>query len=258
MRPTALITGASSGIGMEFAGILAREGYDLFLVARTEERLAQVREALVGVYDVTVTYLALDLGSPGAPEALVEALATQGITVDLLVNNAGIGLYGHFIDESIMRLRSLMRLNMIAPTILARLVGASMADRGRGRILNVGSVASFMPGPWMAAYYASKAYLLSLSEALATELGPMGIQVTVLCPGPTGTSFFREAQMEGSGLVRGRTLASSKSVAEYGYRALLRGRRVAVPGLWNKMAVFALRFLPRSLVTRFVQRLQAP
>jgi len=258
MRETALITGASSGIGMELAGIFAREGYDLVLVARDEERLAGVRDALIKAYGNEVLVLPLDLAVPGAGEALVDALRDQEMQVDVLVNNAGIGIYGSFLDEDAEKLRLMMRVNEVVPTMLARLIGAQMADRGRGRILNVASLAGFFPGPGMSAYYATKAHLLSLSEALATELAPRGITVTALCPGATATGFVDKANMERSRLVRGRKLASAKQVAEYGYHALKKGKRVAIPGFRNRALVFATRFLPRPWVTRLVARQQAP
>lgn len=258
MARTALITGASSGIGMEFAGIFAREGYDLVLVARDAEKLAKVREALVAAYNTTITFLPLDLAAAGAPEALVQALLEQGQEIDVLVNNAGIGDYGKFLESDPRRLRDMLRMNVVVPTMLARLLGAGMVERGYGAILNVASVAAFVPGPWMAAYYATKAHLLSLSEALATEFKGTGVTVTALCPGPTATDFVENSHMNASKLVQGKRLASAKYVAEYGYRAMKKGKRIALPGLRNKALVFASRILPKSVVSRFVEKVQAP
>lgn len=258
MNETALITGASSGIGMELAGIFARNGYNLVLVARDVDRLGAVRDALTAAYGKVVTVLPVDLSASGAPEALVEALREQGVIVDVFVNNAGVGQYGNFVDSDAEKLRAMLRLNVVVPTMLARLIGAGMADRGRGKILNVASVAGFMPGPWMAAYYATKAHLLSLSEALAVELAPHGVSVTALCPGPTASRFAEESRMDRSKLVAGRKLVTAKKVAEHGYRALMRGKRVAVPGLRNKLLTFGVRLLPRRVVANLVAKVQAP
>ena len=258
MAETALITGASSGIGMELAGVLAREGYDLVIVGRDTERLAKVREALVGAYGVAITSLPLDLAASGAPEALFDALKAQDVTVDVLVNNAGVGDFGRFVESEVGRIRAMIRTNVTVPTVLSRLIGAGMADRGKGKILNVASVAGFVPGPWMAAYFATKAHVLSLSEALAVELKGKGVTVTALCPGPTQTRFIERAGQERSRLIKGKRLASAKDVAEFGYKAMRKGKRVAVHGLRNKATVLGIRLLPRGLVARLVERAQAP
>lgn len=258
MARTALVTGASTGIGMEFAGVFAREGYDLFLVGRGGERLAQVRDALAGAYGIAATYLEMDLSVVGAPEALVEALDAQGVTIDVLVNNAGVGVWGKFLDNDVERLRGMLRINVLVPTLLARLLGARMAERGQGAILNVASVSGFLPGPWMAAYHASKAYVVSFSEALATELRGSGVMVTALCPGPVMTDFMEESGMIKSRIARGKKLASAKSIAEYGYRAMKKGKRVAVPGLKAKAAVFLRRFLPERTQAWVMERLLQP
>lgn len=255
---TALITGASSGIGMELAGVFAREGFDLFLVARDGERLAKVCDALKVAYGIQAHYLEQDLSVVGAPEALVEALDAQGMVIDALVNNAGVGIYGKLIENDTERLRAMLRINILVPTFLCRLLGARMAERGGGRILNVASAAAFMPGPWMAGYYASKAYLLSFSEALASELQGTGVTVTALCPGPIATAFMDVSGMAASKLVAGKKLPASQAVAEYGYRAMRRGKRVAVYGFRNKLYVFLMRLLPRGLVARLVRRAQEP
>ncbi len=258
MAKTALITGASTGIGMEFAGIFAREGYDLVLVARNAEKLNKVADALSAAYRTAITVLPLDLAANGAPEALVEALSAQNVTVDVLVNNAGMGDYGQFIDEEVGKLRAMLRLNVVVPTVLARLIGAGMAERGSGAILNVASIAAFMPGPWMSAYFATKAHVLSLSEGLAYELAPQNVKVTALCPGATKTPFFESAGALRSKLVAGKRLPTAKQVAEYGYRSLMRGKRVAVYGFVNKLLVFSIRFMPRNLIARLVANTQAP
>lgn len=258
MARTALITGASTGIGMELAGVFAREGYDLVLVSRDADRLAKVRQALVDAYGIAITYLPLDLAAPAAPEALAQALSDQGQEIDVLVNNAGFGEFGRFADMDVSRLRAMLRVNVVAPTILARLLGARMIDRGHGRILNVASTAAFLPGPWMAAYFSTKAQVLSLSEALAEEFSGTGVTVTALCPGPTATPFVQRAHQERSGIIKGQRLADPRRVAEYGYRAMQAGKRVAIFGLRNKLMAFALRFIPRRLAVWGAERVMRP
>lgn len=258
MRQVALVTGASRGIGMEFAGIFAREGYDVVLVARDADRLGAVAGALRGAYGTAATVLPLDLTAPGAPEALVGALRSQGIEVDVLVSNAGIGAYGSFAQSDVEQLRSMLRLNVVVPTVLARLLLPAMLERGRGGIINVASVASFVPGPGMAAYYATKAHLLSLSQGLSEEVRGTGVRVTALCPGPTATEFFTRAGASGSRLVRSGGLASAQAVAEQGFAAWRQGRGLVVAGWRNRLAVFASRFLPRAFLARTVARVQAP
>lgn len=249
MDQTVLITGASTGIGMELAGVFAKAGYNLVLVARDSDRLNAIRDALSEAYGKNVLVLPLDLAVPGAPEALVDALRDQDVTVDVLVNNAGIGDYGRFVDADAERLRLMTRVNVMVPTMLSRLLGAQMADRGRGKILNVASVAGFMPGPLMAAYYATKAHMLSLSEALAEELQGNGVTVTALCPGPTKTGFFGKAGGP-AGAGNKRAAADPRKVAEYGFAAMNAGKRVAIFGFEEKLKVFLDRFLPRQVVAR--------
>jgi short-subunit dehydrogenase len=252
MAKTALITGASSGIGMEFAGIFAREGYDLVLVARDAEKLAKVREALVSAYGTVITFLPLDLASAGAPEALAKALADQSQEIDVLVNNAGTGEFGRFLDSDSARLRAILRLNVVVPTMLARLLGAGMADRGQGAILNVASAAAVLPGPLMVAFHATKAHVLTLSKGLAQELRGTGVTVTALCPGPTATGFMQQSGILESKLVQAKNLASAKEVAEYGYRAMKAGKVVAIPGFKNRVLVFLRHLLPDALLGRFM------
>jgi uncharacterized protein len=247
---TVLITGASSGIGMECAGIFARQGYNLVLVARDSMRLQAVAEALMNAYGKNITVLPLDLSEPGAPEVLAETLRAEGIAIDILVNNAGIGQYGSLVDASTQTLRALMRTNVVAPTMLMRHIGAGMAERGKGKILNVASLAGFLPGPGMGAYYASKAYLLSLSEAAHHELKSQGVQVTTLCPGMTTSQFHVRA-----GKPRKGSMASAQSVAWAGYRGLMRGKRLVVPGIRNKLTVVALRLTPRSWALKIAARI---
>jgi short-subunit dehydrogenase len=244
---TALVTGASGGIGLEIARVLAGE-HDLVLVARSADRLHDVAAELGGA-----RVLALDLADPGA----VARVVAEVPQVDVLVNNAGLGDFSPFAAASPAKLDALIALNIGALTSLTRAYLPGMLDRKQGRILNVASTASFQPGPLMAVYYATKAYVLSLSEALAEETRGTGVTVTALCPGPTASGFQAGAAMEGSRLVQGRKLPTAASVASYGVAAMRKGDVVAVPGLMNKLLASSIRLTPRPIVRRLVHRMQS-
>jgi short-subunit dehydrogenase len=244
---TALVTGASGGIGLEIARVLAGE-HDLVLVARSAERLAAVGAELGGA-----RVFAADLADPDS----VARLVSEVPEVDVLVNNAGVGDFAPFATADPEKLDALIALNIGALTRLSRAYLPGMLARKQGRILNVASTAAFQPGPLMAVYYATKAYVLSLSEALAEETRGSGVTVTALCPGPTESGFQAGAAMEGSRLVRGRKLPTAASVAEFGVAAMRRGDAVAVPGLMNKVFASSIRLTPRPIVRRVVHRLQS-
>ena len=244
---TALVTGASGGIGLEIARVLAGE-HDLVLVARSADRLNDVAAELGGA-----RVLALDLADPAAVARVVDEVPE----VDVLVNNAGFGDFAPFAEADPAKLDTLIALNVAALTRLTRAYLPGMLDRKHGRILNVASTASFQPGPLMAVYYATKAYVLSLSEALAEETRGSGVTVTALCPGPTASGFQAGAEMEESRLVRGRTLPTAAAVAAYGVAAMRKGDVVAVPGVMNKMLATSIRLTPRPLVRRLVHRMQS-
>lgn len=244
---TALVTGASGGIGLEIARALAVD-HDLVLVARSGERLREVAAELRNA-----KVLALDLAVPGSVARIVDEVPE----VEVLVNNAGVGDFAPFAEADPAKLDALIALNIGALTGLTRAYLPGMLRRGHGRILNVASTASFQPGPLMAVYYASKAYVLSLSEALAEETRGSGVTVTALCPGPTASGFQAGASMEGSRLVRGRKLPTAASVAAYGVAAMRKGEAVAVPGVMNKMLAASVRFTPRPIIRRIVHRMQA-
>jgi short-subunit dehydrogenase len=254
-RPIALVTGASAGIGKELARRFARGGHDLVLTARRTDELRALADELRTAGGAAHVFPA-DLSDPTAPRALHDAVEAAGLTVDVLVNNAGFGVYGPFANAEPDRLLAMLRVNVLALTELTRLFIPGMVARGRGRVLNVASTAAFQPGPLMAGYYASKAYVLSLSEALAHELRGTGVTVTCLCPGPTRTEFASAAAMHGSKLFDSPNVADAAPVAEVGYRATMRGRRVAIPGALNRLGAFGTRFAPRSLLMRIVERIQ--
>lgn len=249
---TAIITGASSGIGAELARVMAAHGHDLVLTARRADALRDLERRLVARHQVSCEIVAADLAEPGAAKRVAEAAPEA----DYLVNNAGFGTYGEFAKTDLRADLDMIRVNVSALTELTKLLLPGMIERGAGRILNVASTAAFFSGPLMAAYYATKAYVLHFSEALAVELKGKGVTVTALCPGPTASDFQDRAGMGASGLVRGRTLATAASVAEAGYRAMMRGRRVAVPGLGNRLLILAARFLPRGWTTSIVGSIQ--
>lgn len=248
-RKTALVTGASSGIGAELARVHAEHGGDLIVVARRREKLEALKAELEAAHGVTVHVLPKDLARPEAPQEIHDEVRTLGVTVDYLVNNAGFGYRGFFHKQDWATNEAMIKLNILALAALTRLFLPDMVARHSGRILNLGSMAGFMPGPLNAVYYASKAFVISFSEAIANELRHTGVTVTVLCPGPTESEFTRTAQMSDVNLTR--TLASARRVAEAGYEAMLQGKTLLVPGLANKITIHGLlRLSPRRLSTR--------
>jgi short-subunit dehydrogenase len=253
---TVLITGASGGIGAELAREYARHGHALVLVARSTGALEALAEELRSTHSVEVRTVVLDLAAPSAADRLVAELDAAEVQVDVLVNNAGFALYGPFAGTDWGKESEMLQLNVATVTALTKKLLPGMLARRRGRILNVASTAGFLPGPLMAVYYATKAYVLSFSEALAEELSGTGITVTALCPGPTRTGFQARASMEASRLVNGKTLPDAAAVARAGYEGAERGAAVVIPGLQNRFQVSLVRFLPRSMVSRIVHRAQ--
>lgn len=252
---TALVTGASSGIGGELASVLAGEGCNVVLVARDQGKLTQRAHGLRTQHGVKATVIARDLGVPSAPTEIAEQLRRGAITVDVLVNNAGFGRHGAFAESDLSGQLQMIQVNAAALTHLTRLLLPGMIERRHGRILNVASTAAFQPGPLMAVYYATKAYVLSFSEALANELQGTGVTVTALCPGPTTTGFQERAGVGHTKLMRGR-IADARSVALAGYDGMMRGRAVVIPGFRNRLLAVAVRLLPRAVVTSVVRRIQ--
>jgi short-subunit dehydrogenase len=244
-RGTALITGASAGIGLELAKLFAADGYDLVLVARRAEALEQLAASLRASNGIAVRTWPADLGDPGAPRQLQERAAAEGVAVDILVNNAGFGAVGPFHALSPDRQLGIIDVNMRALTELTHCFLPAMRERRRGRILNVGSIVGFLPGPYMAVYYASKAYVVSFSEALAEELAGSGVTVTCLCPGYTATEFQQVAGLEKTGILAHLRPMPAETAARSGYRGLMSGRRLVIPGWGNRLSVFGLRFSPR-------------
>lgn len=250
-----LVTGASSGIGEELARLFAADGSDLVLVARSEDRLRVLAAELEKTHGIGARVEPVDLGEPKQLAALCERLAAVGIAVDVLVNNAGFGARGAVAELDPGRQLEMVRLNVEALTVLTRWMLPGMLERRRGGILNVASTAAFQPGPFMAVYYATKAYVQSFTEALAEELRGTGVTVTSLAPGPTHTSFQKEAEIEDTLLSKLGPMTAAR-VARAGHRAFRKGKVVVVPGLKNRLLAFSTRFTPRWLLRRLIRRLQ--
>ena len=254
---TTLITGASSGLGEEFARLAAADNSNVVLVARSVDKLNALGIELERDYGVKATVLAEDLSEVEAADVIVDALAARRIEIDALINNAGFGTFGPFIETPIEDERRLIAVNITALTMLTKRLIRGMVARRRGRILNVASTAAFLPGPLMTVYYASKAYVLSLSEALAVELEGTGVTVTCFCPGPTRTAFQARAGMEQSGLLKALKVMDATAVAREGYAGMKEGRTLVIPGVLNKLTAQLVRVSPRRLVPKVVRAMQA-
>jgi uncharacterized protein len=254
-QETVLITGASSGIGLELAKLFAADKNNLVLVARNSQRLEQLAETICREYDVEVLVLPKDLTDPTAPQEIFDQLADKGILVDVLVNNAGFGSVGSVLDLPLNRQLDMVQVNIAALMHLTRLFLPGMTERRRGGILNVGSTAGFQPGPYMAVYYATKAFVLSFTEALAEELVGQDVHVTCLAPGPTETRFGADSGMDRSVIFKAGTM-DARTVAQMGYRGFRRKTVVVISGLRNQLFAFSVRFAPRALVRKLVKHLQ--
>lgn len=256
MRKTALITGASGGLGYEFAKIFASEGYHLVLVARSEGKLYIMKEKLEKAYGINVYVCAQDLSKQNASMRVWEYVQEKKIAVDVLINDAGFGDFGKFANSDWEKQYDMLQVNITALTQLTHLFLKPMIERRQGKILNLASIAAFMPGPKMSVYYASKAYVLSFTEALSVELKGTGVSVTALCPGPTNTGFAKNAELGKSRLFKSFEKTTARSIAEYGYETLMTKQVVAVPSRKNKLTLLAVRLLPRSIVRRIVYLVQ--
>ncbi len=248
-RSNVLITGASSGIGADLARVFAREGHDLVLAARSRDRLDELARELRDGHGAAVRVLPTDLSVPGAAGTLHERVAREGLEVDVLVNDAGFGMRGRFVELDPARQLDMIQVNLVALTELTRLFAADMVRRGAGRILNVASTAAFQPGPLMTVYCATKAYVLSFSEALAEELRGSGVTVTCLAPGATETGFGEIAGVSATRLFRSGTM-SSAAVAETAYVATRKGVALTVPGCRNRFLSASVRLLPIPMAAR--------
>ena len=246
-----LITGASSGIGKALAAEFAKNNYNIIAVAQDPQKLASLKSEMESSYNVVVTTIEKDLAADNAAKELYQEVKEKGLAVDILVNDAGVGERGYFTDNSFGKYSEIIHLNIVALTQLTHLYLKEMIFKNDGRILQLGSIAGFQPGPLMAVYHASKAYVVSLSEALATELNDMGSDVTItcLCPGPTDTNFFSGAHAENTKVYQNKeaTMQSPEEVAAGAYNALMNGERVYIPGAMNKVMTFMRRVIPKSM-----------
>ncbi|HEX2911564.1 MAG TPA: SDR family oxidoreductase [Chloroflexia bacterium] len=255
---TALVTGASGGIGLELARLLAKDGYNLVLVARNEKALQEQAAEYRSRYGIEARVIVKDLTDPKAPEEIFDELESAGVKLEVLINNAGYATYGKFAELNTKGEMDMLQVNVNALTHLTRLFLPGMLERHSGKIMNLGSTASFQPGPLMAVYYASKAYVLSFSEAIANEVQGTGVTVTALCPGPTRTGFQERASLEESRLLNNRQIKimDGATVARIGYEAMQKGKTVVIPGTVNAIMAQAPRFSPRKLTTRIVRNMQ--
>ncbi|MFP4090820.1 MAG: SDR family NAD(P)-dependent oxidoreductase [Cyclobacteriaceae bacterium] len=256
MKNIALITGASGGIGAALATEHAKRGGDLILVARSANKLQERQASLKKQYQVKVKVIALDLSKTEAAQELYEQVQAANLQVNFLINNAGFGDYGLFQETDWQKEAQMIDLNMKSLTHLTKLFLPDMVRRKKGYIMNVASTAAFQPGPLMAVYFATKHYVLAFSEAIANEVKESGVRVTALCPGPTASGFQEAASMENSRLVSNKKLPASAEVAAYGYRAMLKGKPVAIHGTMNGLMARGVGFLPRQMVVNMVRRLQ--
>ena len=256
MSKAALITGASNGIGFEMAKIFAVKDINLVLVARRKDKLDELKRELEAKHKVWVYTIGKDLALPGATKEIFDEVKANSLSIDYLVNNAGFGDFGPFAESDWNKQEQMINLNITTLAHFTRLFLPDMICRGGGKILNVASTASFQPGPMMSVYYATKAFVLSFSEAVNDEVRKNGITITALCPGPTKSGFQGAAAMEGSKLLERIDLATSKEVAEYGYKAMMKGRAVAIHGFKNSIMANSVRFAPRALVVKVTRKIQ--
>lgn len=252
---TALITGASSGIGLEFAKIFAANNCNLVLVARNESAMNDLSAELTEKFKIKVKVIVKDLSDKNASKEIFAELENEKIEIEYLVNNAGFGGYGNFHDTEWKKEEEMIRVNVTTLAELSKLFVKGMVKRNSGRILNVASTAAFQPGPLMSVYYATKAFVLSLSEAMAYELKDTNVTVTCLCPGPTKSNFHIVANIKASKLAKGIN-ATSYDVALYGYKAMMKGKRIAIEGFMNKLLAFVVRFMPKKMILSTVYKIQ--
>lgn len=256
MNNIALITGASSGIGLELARIHASKKGDLILVARSTTRLESLKAELQENFEVEVITIPKDLSIPGASEEIYEEVNESGLKVDCLINNAGFGDYGYFHETDLEKTEMMINVNMLTLTLLTRLFGGDMVTRRSGRIMNLSSTAAFQPGPLMSVYYATKHYVQAFSEGLHEEWKDFGVTVTALCPGPTESGFQAVADNQDSKLVKGKKLPTAAEVAEFGYDAMLKGKISAVHGTLNAFMAGSVKFVPKKILLNAVRKMQ--
>ncbi len=254
MKSFALITGASSGIGLELAKLCAQDGFNLLLISRNGKNLTNLAKELENLYAVEVICQLLDLTKSDAAYQIFNLVDNRKLNIDILINNAGFGYSKLFLESNIKEQEQMMQLNIMTLTLITRLIGAEMLKKRQGKIVNVASVAAYFPGPFMAVYYASKAFVLSFSEALAEELKGTGVSVTALCPGSTITNFQKRAGL-GEAKLFNSNLMDASTVAQIGYDGMMQGKRVVIPGIINLLEVLFSHFFLRPLAAKFIKNL---
>jgi short-subunit dehydrogenase len=247
MKKTALVTGASSGIGYELAKCCAKDKYDLILIARRADKLEEIKKEFENTYKISVHILPKDLSEPLAPQEIAQEVSN--VPIDILINDAGVAGYGKFNEMELTRIQDIIHVNIHSLTELTRYFLPQMVARGKGRILNVASTAAFQPGPLLAVYSASKGYILSFSEAINNELQGTGVTATALCPGSTESGFHKTSSTEKVRVNKAK-MPTAAEVAAYGYKAMQAGKAVAIHGFLNKLLVFGLRLSPRSMIVK--------
>ncbi|MHC1685414.1 MAG: SDR family NAD(P)-dependent oxidoreductase [Clostridiaceae bacterium] len=252
MKNYTLITGATSGIGLELVHLAAKDKKNLILIARNQSELIKIKELLTSQYSIEVHIIVKDLKDNNSAEEIYKEIDELELNVDELINNAGVGSFGSFNDINKDIDLDMINVNIYSLTYLIKLVLPKMIENNKGKILNVASTAAFMPGPFMAVYYASKSYVLLLSEALASELKNTNVTVSVLCPGPTKTNFQSRAKMKKSDFVKAGVM-DAKTVARMGYEGMKRGKRVIIPGVVNKSLITFMKFMPRTVAASLVK-----
>lgn len=256
MKKTVLITGASNGIGFELAKVHASKGDNLVLVARSVDKLETLKAEIEKEFKVSVKNIQKDLSMHNAAQDIFDQLKQSNIQIDYLINNAGFGDFGLFHESNWLKMEQMINLNITALTQFTRLYLPEMVKRGNGKIMNVASTAAFQPGPTMAVYYATKSYVLHLSEAISNEIKNTGVTITALCPGATESGFKDAADLQESKLFKNKNLPSSKEVAIYGYEQMMKGKVVAIHGTMNYLLANSIRFTPRALVLKIVRMIQ--
>jgi short-subunit dehydrogenase len=255
MKNTALITGASNGIGLELAKVHASKGGDLVLVARNKSKLDELKTELEKQFNISIYTVGKDLSLPNAAQEIYDETKKQNIQVDYLINNAGFGDFGMFAETDWDKELQMINLNITTLTLFTKLYLQDMVKRRNGRIMNVASTAAFQPGPTMAVYCATKAYVLSLTEAISNEVSDKGVSITALCPGATETGFQAAGAMDESKLFKGKKLPTAKEVAVYGYNSMIKGKTVAIHGSMNYIMSNSIRFIPRALVLKVSRKM---
>ena len=255
MKKTALITGASNGIGLELAKIHASKGDDLVLVARNKSKLDELKAELESQYKISVYTIGKDLSANHSAQEVYDETTKQNLQIDYLINNAGFGNFGMFAETDWNREFEMINLNITTLTQFTKLYLQDMVKRRSGRIMNVASTAAFQPGPTMSVYFATKAYVLSFSEAVSNEVRDKGVTITALCPGATETGFQTAGGLDESKLFKGKKLPTAKQVADYGYKAMIKGKSVAIHGIMNYILSNSVRFVPRALVLKITRKM---